>query len=50
MKAPNPGSQSPSGTTSVQQAKLTAGDAAVSDLFGVSVAVLGDTAVVGAYF
>ena len=32
----------------VQQAKLTAGDAAAGDFFGISVAVSGDTAVVGA--
>jgi hypothetical protein len=32
-----------------QQAKLTASDAAASDLFGFSVAVSGDTAVIGAY-
>ncbi len=31
-----------------QQAKLTASDAAVGDIFGVSVALSGDTAVVGA--
>ena len=33
-----------------QQAKLTASDAAAGDRFGTSVAVSGDTAVVGAYF
>ena len=32
-----------------QQAKLTAADGAAGDLFGISVAVSGDTAVVGAY-
>jgi hypothetical protein len=32
-----------------QQAKLTAGDAAAGDSFGISVAISGDTAVVGAY-
>ena len=39
-----------SGGTWTQQAKLTASDAAADDLFGISVAVAGDTAVVGAYF
>ena len=38
-----------SGGTWTQQAKLTASDAAAGDLFGFSVAVAGDTAVVGAY-
>ena len=38
-----------SGGTWTQQAKLTASDAAADDLFGSSVAVAGDTAVVGAY-
>ena len=38
-----------SGTTWSQQAKLTASDAAAGDLFGVSVAIDGDTAVIGAY-
>jgi hypothetical protein len=38
------------GTSWSQQAKLTAGDGAASDLFGSSVAVSGDTAVVGARF
>jgi len=33
-----------------QQAKLTASDAAANDQFGASVAVFGDTAVIGAYF
>jgi hypothetical protein len=33
----------------VQQAQLTAGDGASSDFFGYSVAISGDTAVVGAY-
>jgi len=37
------------GTTWTQQAKLTAGDAAAGDLFGYSVAISGDTVVVGAY-
>lgn len=37
------------GTTWVQQAKLTANDGASYDLFGTSVAISGDTAVVGAY-
>ena len=37
------------GTTWTQQAKLTASDGAEGDFFGVSVAVDGDTAVVGAY-
>ncbi len=32
-----------------QQAKLTASDLAYADYFGVSVAVSGDTAVIGAY-
>jgi RHS repeat-associated protein/uncharacterized repeat protein (TIGR01451 family) len=36
------------GSTWSQQAKLTAGDGAASDYFGASVAVNGDTAVVGA--
>jgi hypothetical protein len=39
-----------SGTGWSQQAKLTASDAAVFDLFGRAVAVSGDTAVVGAQF
>ena len=38
-----------SGTTWSQQAKLTASDAAAADLFGFSVAISGDTIVVGAY-
>ncbi|MEI7899836.1 MAG: hypothetical protein WCK89_06255 [bacterium] len=38
-----------SGTAWMQQAKLTAADAATDDQFGVSVSVSGDTAVVGAY-
>src|SRR6266540_5013339 len=38
-----------SGTTWTQQQQLTASDGAPSDEFGVSVAVDGDTAVVGAY-
>ena len=37
-----------SGTTWTQQAQLTASDGAVSDLFGFSVAISGDTVVVGA--
>jgi len=39
-----------SGSTWTQQAKLTASDAAAEDLFGYSVSVSGDTAVVGASF
>jgi len=39
-----------SGTTWTQQAKLTASDAAAEDNFGVSVSILGDTAIVGAAF
>ena len=38
-----------SGGTWTQQAKLVAGDAAAGDKFGVSVAISGDTVVVGAY-
>lgn len=38
-----------SGPTWVQQAKLTAGDGAAEDRFGVSVAVSGETIVVGSY-
>jgi FG-GAP repeat len=38
-----------SGTTWSQQQKLTASDAAAEDLFGASVAVSGDTVVVGAF-
>ncbi|MCG6975904.1 MAG: FG-GAP repeat protein, partial [Acidiferrobacterales bacterium] len=37
-----------SGSVWSQQAKLIAGDAAANDLFGVSVSVSGDTAVIGA--
>lgn len=37
------------GSNWVQQAKLTADDAVAGDLFGVSVAVDGDTAIVGAF-
>jgi hypothetical protein len=37
-----------SGTTWSQQAELTASDAASGDLFGISVAISGATAVVGA--
>ncbi|MDB9961530.1 HYR domain-containing protein [Oceanihabitans sp.] len=37
-----------SGTTWIEQAKLTASDAAADDRFGLSVAILGDTAIVGA--
>jgi hypothetical protein len=33
-----------------QQAKLTAADGAFGDLFGISVSVFGDTAVIGAYY
>lgn len=36
-------------TTWVQEVKLTASDAAASDLFGFEVAVAGDTAVIGAF-
>ncbi|MEK6642839.1 MAG: FG-GAP repeat protein [Planctomycetota bacterium] len=39
-----------SGVLWTQQAKLTASDAAVEDYFGISVALSGDTAVVGAYY
>jgi hypothetical protein len=39
-----------SGTSWTQQAKLTAADAAANDSFGYSVALEGDTAVVGAYW
>lgn len=38
-----------SGTNWTQQAKLVASDAATDDVFGCSVAVLGDKAVIGAY-
>ncbi len=38
-----------SGTAWSQQAKLTASDGAASDWFGYSVAISGDTAIVGAY-
>ena len=38
------------GTNWVQQAKLTASDAAASDFFGKSVAISGNLAVVGAYY
>ena len=38
------------GTTWTQQAKLTASDGAISDLFGFSVALKGGYAVVGAYY
>ncbi len=38
-----------SGSNWSQQVKLTAGDAASGDYFGTSVAVLGDTAIIGAY-
>ena len=37
-----------SGTSWIQQAKLTASDAATRDIFGISVALSGDTALVGA--
>jgi hypothetical protein len=39
-----------SGATWSQQAKLTAADGAASDYFGISVALSGDTALVGAYW
>ena len=39
-----------SGTTWSQQAKLTAADGAAGDEFGCSVAISGDTAVVGARY
>jgi len=39
-----------SGTTWAQQQKLTASDGAASDSFGMSVAISGDTVVVGAYY
>jgi len=39
-----------SGTTWTQQAKLTASDGAAGDVFGFSVSVSGDTALVGAHF
>jgi len=38
-----------SGTTWTQQGKLTASDGAAGDYFGISVALSGDTALVGAY-
>jgi hypothetical protein len=38
-----------SGSTWTQQAKLTASDGAANDAFGISVALSGDTALVGAY-
>jgi hypothetical protein len=38
-----------SGTAWTQQAKITAADAATNDYFGVSVALSGDTALIGAY-
>ncbi|MDA7881406.1 FG-GAP repeat protein, partial [Akkermansiaceae bacterium] len=38
-----------SGSTWSQQAKLTAGDSAESDFFGVSVAISGDSVVIGAH-
>ena len=37
------------GSTWTQQAKLTPGDGAASDRFGYSVAIVGDTAVIGSY-
>ena len=37
------------GTTWTEQAKLTASDGAAGDRFGISVAIAGDTIVVGAY-
>ncbi len=39
-----------SGSTWSQQAKLTASDGAANDTFGVSVALSGDTALIGAYW
>jgi hypothetical protein len=39
-----------SGTTWSQQAKLTSSDGAAGDLFGVRVALSGDTALIGAHF
>ena len=39
-----------SGTTWSQQAKITASDAQASDLFGIDVAISGNTVVVGAYW
>ena len=39
-----------SGSTWIEQAKLTASDGAGTDFFGESVSVSGDTAVVGAYY
>ena len=39
-----------SGTVWTQQAKLTASDAASTDMFGLSVSVSADTAIVGAYW
>ncbi len=39
-----------SGTTWTQQAKLTAGDGVANDQFGISVALSGDTALVGAHY
>jgi len=38
-----------SGTNWIEQAKLTASDAAAIDLFGISTSISGDTALVGAY-
>ena len=38
------------GTTWTEQAKLTASDGAADDQFGISVAIAGDTIVVGAYW
>ncbi|MBW4442205.1 MAG: DUF4347 domain-containing protein [Plectolyngbya sp. WJT66-NPBG17] len=38
------------GTSWVQQSKLTASDGAASDFFGYSVAISGNTAIVGSYF
>jgi hypothetical protein len=38
-----------SGTTWTEQAQLTASDGAAGDLFGIDVALSGDTAVIGAY-
>ena len=39
-----------SGTSWSQQAKLTASDGAAGDVFGNSVAISGNTAVIGAYY
>ena len=39
-----------SGTTWTEQQKLTASDGASNDLFGLSVSISGDTAIVGAFY